>query len=97
MNQVVEVQDIYKKRLPAITHVDGSARIQTVYEDVTPRIANLLKQLQKDNRYPIVLNTSFNLKDQTMVLDPSTAIETFLDCEMDTLVLGNFIVKKKIL
>ncbi len=97
MNQVVEVQDIYKKRLPAITHVDGSARIQTVYEDVTPRIANLLKQLQKDNRYPIVLNTSFNLKDQTMVLDPSTAVETFLDCEMDTLVLGNFIVKKKIL
>ena len=56
----------------------------------------LLTQLQSDNGYPMVLNTSFNLKDQTMVLDPKTAIETFLDCEMDTLVLGNYIVKKKI-
>ena len=45
----------------------------------------------------MLLNTSFNLKDQTMVLDPKTAIETFLNCEMDTLVLQNFIVKKKVI
>jgi carbamoyltransferase len=96
MNQVVSVKDEYKNSLPAITHVDGSARIQTVYDEVTPRIARLLKQLQIDNKYPIVLNTSFNLKDQTMVLDPKTAIQTFLNCEMDTLVLGNFVVKKTI-
>lgn len=97
MNQVVQVKKEHQRKLPAVTHVDGSARIQTVDEKRNPRISKLLKQLQFDNKYPIVLNTSFNLKDQTMVCDPQTAIETFLNCEMDILVLGNFIVKKTIL
>ena len=57
----------------------------------------LLTHLHKDNGYPLVLNTSFNLKDQTMVLDPKSAIETFLNCEMDTLVIHNYVIKKKIL
>ena len=96
MNQVVKVKEEHQKYLPAITHVDGSARIQSVTNRNHRRMYKLLTQLQKDNGYPMVLNTSFNLKDQTMVLDPKTAIETFLDCEMDTLVLGNYIVKKKI-
>ena len=97
MNQVVRVKEEHRKYLPAITHVDGSARIQSVTNKQNRRIYQLLTELNKINGYPIVLNTSFNLKDQTMVLDPKTAIETFLDCEMDTLVMGNFIVKKKIL
>ena len=57
----------------------------------------LLDKLESKNKFPIVINTSFNLKDQTMVLTPTDAIKTFLNCEMDTLVLGNYIVKKKIL
>jgi len=96
MNQVVKVKEEHQKYLPAITHVDGSARIQSVSNLHHRRMYKLLQQLGKDNGYPMVLNTSFNLKDQTMVLDPLTAIKTFLDCEMDTLVLGNYIVKKKI-
>jgi carbamoyltransferase len=96
MNQVVPVKEEHRKFLPAITHVDGSARIQSLKQSQHNRIYKLLNQLQKDNGYPIVLNTSFNLKDQTMVLDPKSAIETFLNCEMDTLVLGNYIVKKKV-
>lgn len=97
MNQVVQVKEEHQKYLPAITHIDGSARIQSMTGKRHRRMHMLLTQLQKDNGYPIVLNTSFNLKDQTMVLDPKTAIETFLNCEMDTLVLQNFIVNKKIL
>ena len=97
MNQVVQVKKEYQSQLPAITHVDGSARIQTLTQRQHKRIYQLLVQLKKDNGFPIVLNTSFNLKDQTMVLDPKTAIETFLDCEMDTLVIHNYIIKKKIL
>ena len=96
MNQVVKVKEEHRKQLPAITHVDGSARIQTLNNRQHTRMYKLLNQLQKDNKYPIVLNTSFNLKDQTMVLDPETAIKTFLNCEMDTLVLNNYIVRKKI-
>jgi carbamoyltransferase len=58
---------------------------------------SLLSKLNEINGYPIVINTSFNLKDQTMVLTPEDAIKTFLNCEMDTLVINNFIVKKKII
>jgi carbamoyltransferase len=57
---------------------------------------NLLERLRVINEYPLVINTSFNLKDQTMVLTPEDAIKTFLNCEMDTLILNNYIVKKKI-
>ena len=60
-------------------------------------IESLLKQLDKVNGFPIVINTSFNLKDQTMVLTPEDAIKTFLNCEMDILVLGNYVLKKTIL
>lgn len=96
MNQVVKVKEEHRNNLPAITHIDGSARIQTLNNRQHRRIYALLTQLQIDNEYPIVLNTSFNLKDKTIVNSPKDAIETFLDCEMDILVLGNYIVKKKI-
>jgi carbamoyltransferase len=97
MNQVVKVKEQYRDKLPAITHIDGSARIQSLVHKQHNRMYKLLTQLSIDNGYPIVINTSFNLKDQTMVLDPKSAIETFLNCEMDTLVIHNYIIKKKIL
>ena len=97
MNQVVKVRDEHKHHLPAITHVDDSARIQTVNKRQHRRMYNLLERLQVINEYPLVINTSFNLKDQTMVLTPLDAIKTFLNCEMDTLILNNYVVKKKIL
>lgn len=97
MNQVVKVRDEHKHHLPAITHVDDSARIQTVNKRQHRRMYNLLERLRVINEYPLVINTSFNLKDQTMVLTPLDAIKTFLNCEMDTLILNNYVVKKKIL
>jgi carbamoyltransferase len=97
MNQVIQVRKEYQKDLPAITHIDGSARIQSLGNSGHSLMYKLLNKLQSINGYPIVLNTSFNLKDQTMVLDPKSAIQTFLNCEMDTLVIHNYILKKKIL
>ena len=97
MNQVVKVKEEYRDKLPAITHIDDSARIQSLTRKQHNRMYDLLTELNKCNGYPIVINTSFNLKDQTMVLDPKSAIETFLNCEMDILVINNFIIKKKIL
>ena len=97
MNQVVKVRDEHKHHLPAITHVDDSARIQTVNKRQHRRMYNLLERLRVINEYPLVINTSFNLKDQTMVLTVEDAIKTFLNCEMDTLILNNYVVKKKIL
>ena len=97
MNQVVKVKDEFVEELPSITHVDNSARIQTLNKLQNRYVYGLLDKLESKNKFPIVINTSFNLKDQTMVLTPTDAIKTFLNCEMDTLVLGNYIVKKKIL
>jgi carbamoyltransferase len=96
MNQVVKVKKEYHKELPSITHIDGSARIQTLERTQHRRMSMLLSKLSSVNKYPIVLNTSFNLKDQTMVLDPKSAIETYLNCDMDVLVIQHYIIKKKI-
>lgn len=92
MNQVVKVKEKYRDKLPAVTHVDGTARIQSV----TPYnpIYRLLKEYENHSGYPILLNTSFNVKDKTMVLTPQDAMDTFLDTEMDILVLGNYLIRK---
>ena len=97
MNQIVKVKPKHQNKLPAITHIDGSARVQTLREDFNPKMHRLLKEYQKITKYPILLNTSFNLKDQTMVRDAQEAIDTFMNCDMDYLVLDNIFISKKIL
>jgi carbamoyltransferase len=95
MNQIIGVKREFRDMLPAITHVDGTARIQTLERDQCVRVYDLLTELEKQNGYPIVLNTSFNIKDQTMIRDPKTAIDTFLDVGLDMLVLEDYVITKK--
>jgi carbamoyltransferase len=95
MNQIVSVKKQFRDKLEAITHIDGTARIQTLDREQCVRIYDLLTELEKQNKYPIVLNTSFNIKDQTMIRDPKTAIDTFLDIGLDMLVLENYVITKK--
>ena len=97
MNQIVKVKPKHQTKLPAITHIDGSARVQTLREDFNPKMYKLLKEYQKITKYPILLNTSFNLKDQTMVRDAQEAIDTFMNCDMDFLVVDNIFISKKII
>jgi carbamoyltransferase len=92
MNQVVQVRPSYRDELPAVTHIDGSARVQTVSRGTT--FYNLLREFESITGYPILLNTSFNVKDKTMVLTPKDAIKTFFDTDLDILVLNNYIVYK---
>jgi carbamoyltransferase len=92
MNQVVQVRPSYKDELPAVTHIDGSARVQTVNRGT--KFHNLLREFENLTGYPILLNTSFNVKDKTMVLTPQDALKTFYDTELDILVLNNYIVYK---
>jgi carbamoyltransferase len=92
MNQIVKVKPEYIDKLPSITHVDGSARIQTIYKNTT--IHDLLLEFEKLSGYPILLNTSFNIKDKTMVLTPKDALDTFYDTQMDYLVMGNYLIYK---
>ena len=72
--------------------MDGSARVQTVYKYTI--IHDLLTEFEKLSGYPILLNTSFNVKDKTMVLTPKDAVDTFFDTDMDILVMGNYVMYK---
>ncbi len=90
----VPVKNEYKKKLPAITHEDGTARLQTVTKDENILFYNLLKSFGKKNGIPILLNTSFNIAGEPVVCSPIDAIKCFLDTGIDILVLGNFIVRK---
>ena len=83
-----------RNMLGAITHVDGSARVQTVTPDGNPAFSNLLKALGSSNGTPVVLNTSSNLKGQPIVETPRDAIMTFFGCGMDHLLMDNILVSK---
>ena len=88
MNQVVKVKEEYREKLKAVTHVDGTARIQTVYSQ-NSKMYELLWRFKQLSGYPILLNTSFNIKDRTMVLTPEQALKTFWDTDIDILVINN--------
>jgi carbamoyltransferase len=92
MNQVMQVNKAWN--LPSITHADGSARVQTVNKNQNDKYYKLLKKLGDVSGFPISLNTSFNFKDQTITATPHDAIERFLDCEMDVLVINNYYITK---
>jgi carbamoyltransferase len=81
--------------IPAVTHVDKTARVQTVYESTNPRIYRLLKKIQSKSGVPVLMNTSFNLKDEPVVETPKDALKTFFYAGMDLLVMENFIIKKE--
>jgi carbamoyltransferase len=88
------VCDAKRGEVPAICHVDGTARIQTVEQDENPLLFSLLTELQSRTGTPIVLNTSFNLKGEPIVCTPEDAIDCFMRSELDILVINNFWIKK---
>jgi len=94
MLYVVPVRQSKHGVLPAITHVDGTGRLQTVFEDANPRYHALIDRFSQATGVPAVLNTSFNLKGEPIVTTPANAFSTFSRSEMDVLVLGNFVVEK---
>jgi len=83
-----------KTSLPAITHIDDTARVQTVSMKHNPILHKLLLEYQKISNIPVIINTSFNLKGEPIVCTPEEAINDFLKSEMDYLVLGLFLVEK---
>lgn len=80
--------------IPAVTHVDGSARPQTVEKEINPLYWRLLDEFEKRTGVPVVMNTSFNLRGEAIVHTPTDAIRTFFSSGMDALVIGSFLVEK---
>ncbi len=91
MQMVVPVRT---ELIPAATHVDGTARPQSLPRDFNPGFYLLLKNFARSTGIPVLLNTSFNLKGKPIVASPEQAYSTFLETEMDLLVLENFLVEK---
>jgi carbamoyltransferase len=94
MLYVVPVREEQKANLPAITHVDGTGRLQTVFKDQSPRYYKMIEKFGQATGVPVVMNTSFNLKGEPIVNTPANAFNTFSKSEMDALVLENFIIEK---
>jgi len=86
--------NVVRSDIPAVTHVDYSARIQTVDEERNPRLTRLLRAFFKRTGCPVLVNTSFNVRGEPIVCTPEEAYRCFLGTEMDALVVGDFILLK---
>jgi carbamoyltransferase len=93
MMQVFQIREEKRTEIPAVTHVDGSGRLQTVSRDSNPRYYELIDTFREITGIPILLNTSFN-ENEPVVCRPEEALECFLRTRMDLLVLGNFLVSR---
>jgi|AntAceMinimDraft_17_1070374.scaffolds.fasta_scaffold01196_3 carbamoyltransferase len=83
-----------EKLVPSITHIDKTARVQTINKKINPLLWNLINEFEKITGVPIIINTSFNLRGEPIVCSPDDAINDFQKSKMDYLVLGNFVAKK---
>jgi carbamoyltransferase len=95
MLYVVDVKEGQDAVLPAITHVDGTARLQTVHQAESPLYYRLIERFGQATGVPVVLNTSFNLKGEPIVTTPANAFSTFSRSGMDALVMGNCLIRKE--
>ncbi|MFF1503967.1 carbamoyltransferase [Streptomyces sp. NPDC058316] len=91
---VAQVRPEYRDKLPSITHVDGSARVQTVDRESAPRFWRLIRRVGDDRGIPMVVNTSFNLRGQPIVRTPDDAVATYARSTLDALAIGDWLVTR---
>jgi carbamoyltransferase len=91
----IEKLNVVRSDIPAVTHVDYSARFQTVHRETNPRFHKLISQFEKNTGCAVIINTSFNVRGEPIVCTPEDAYRCFMRTNMDYLVLGNFIIKKE--
>lgn len=94
MMEVFQIRAEKRPQLPAVCHVDGSGRLQTVHKETNPLYHQLISELHRLTGVPMVLNTSFN-ENEPVVCRPEEALDCFLRTKMDVLVLGNSFVERK--
>ena len=94
MLKVVDVRPEARSIIPAITHVDGSGRLQTVTRDVNERYWRMIDELRKITGVPVVMNTSFNIRGEPIVTTPQDALKCYYTTGLDALVLDRFVVEK---
>jgi carbamoyltransferase len=90
----IERLNVPRSEIPAVTHVDGSARVQTVHRETNPRFHALLTAFEARTGCPVLVNTSFNVRGEPIVCTPEDAYRCFMSTEMDVLVVENLLMKK---
>ncbi len=90
----IDKLNIQRSEIPAVTHVDYSARIQTIHKETNPRFYNLINQFEAITGCPILINTSFNVRGEPIVYSPEDAYRCFMRTEMDYLVMQNILLDK---
>ena len=91
----IDKLNIPRSEIPAVTHVDYSARVQTVHKDTNPRYHALITAFRDKTGCPVVVNTSFNVRGEPIVCTPEDAFRCFMGTEMERLVIGNCVLKKE--
>ena len=94
MIQVASVRPQCRALIPAVVHVDGTARLQTITHETNPIFYRLIERFCALTDIPVILNTSFNVRGEPIVCTPSDAIACYLGTEMDALAIGNFLLTK---
>jgi carbamoyltransferase len=90
----IDKLNVPRSQIPAVTHVDYSARIQTIHQETNPRFYHLIDEFEKQTACPVLINTSFNVRGEPIVCSPEDAYRCFMRTEMDYLVLENIILRK---
>ena len=91
----IDKLNVSRSSIPAVTHVDYSARIQTVHQETNPLYHSLIKEFQTITGFPVLVNTSFNVRGEPIVCTPSDAFRCFMGTDLDFLIIGNFILDKR--
>ena len=91
----IQKLNIPRSSVPAISHIDYSARIQTVHKDTNPRYYALISKFKEKTGCPLIVNTSFNVRGEPIVCAPIDAFKCFMGTEMDTLAIGNYLLHKE--
>ncbi len=95
MERVYKIKKSWRKKIPAVTHVDGTGRLQTVTEKLNKDYYSLIYEFYKITKVPLLLNTSFNLNNEPIVMSPIDALRSFYSSGLDWLVIGPYLIKKK--
>ena len=91
----IEKLNIKRSEIPAVTHVDYSARVQTVHRETNEKYYKLIKKFKEKTNCPVIVNTSFNVRGEPIVNTPSDAFNCFMGTDLDKLVIGNCYLEKK--
>jgi carbamoyltransferase len=91
----IDKLNVARSQIPAVTHVDYSARIQTVHKETNPLYHDMIEAFYKKTGCPVIVNTSFNVRGEPIVMSPEDAYLCFMRTEMDYLVMGSFLLDKK--